>query len=544
MVETNLKTISKYQLLDEIGTSAAGITYRARDPFRNRELAVKVIRDVTPLNAELKDRLYTALTACSELSHHNIRKIHDLGEVEGQVYVASELLTGLDIAAFLDGPAVPIAQKLSLIAQVCEGLAFAHGKGIAHGNLKPGNIFIADGLDASVLDFGIGTWQTCMLSAGVRVEGLLPNYLAPEQILGEAFDARSDLFSLGLILYQAVTGKYPFDVAAGLIPRELVHSDPQPLRKVDPQMPEELEQLLVSALNKNPEKRLQTADEFAASLYTIARRLRRDQAAPPVVESAAPSPAPAPQPEQIIPSEKKADPQPVPVTHETALQPWTARSFGAQIPPATAREESIPQPAPTPPPAAVQAAPVPPAPAPPAPRAAAPPPASPVPPLPPPVGARFEARPAPMPQRFQRAASPRKARKLQIKILTAAAGGVIAIWLVGSLVSRQSLHATQSKGRVESVAPKSSAHQPEAQPPAASGSAVELEPQKPVETVKKEPSVEQILRFRVKPLWEAGKYAQAMEEVDRALAADPASADARQWMKKIRAAQDAEAAVK
>lgn len=149
-----------------------------------------------------------------------------------------------------------------------------------------------------------------------------------------------------------------------------------------------------------------------------------------------------------------------------------------------------------------------------------------------------------MPQRFQRAASPRKARKLQIKILTAAAGGVIAIWLVGSLVSRQSLHATQSKGRVESVAPKSSAHQPEAQPPAASGSAVELEPQKPVETVKKEPSVEQILRFRVKPLWEAGKYAQAMEEVDRALAADPASADARQWMKKIRAAQDAEAAVK
>jgi serine/threonine protein kinase len=559
MGESNLKTIGKYQLLDEIGTSAAGTTYRARDAFRNRELAVKVIRDVSPLSVALKDRLYAALAACSELSHRHIRKVHDLGEVDSQVYIAGDLLAGVDLAGFLDGQAVSTAQKLSLIAQVCEALAFAHGKGIAHGNLKPGNIFVADGRDASVLDFGIGTWQASMLAADVRLEGLLPNYLAPEQVLGEPFDDRSDLFSLALILHEALTGKYPFQVQAGLIPRELVHSDPEPLRKLDPQMPEELEQLLVNALKKDPKQRLQTADEFAASLYIIARRFRRDHTAAAVPEAVTPAFAPAER-ERVSPSEssrpdnsraeKRADAQKLPVTQETALQPWTARSYAAQsqsrepIPATPAREEPIrAQPSPPVPHQAAAAVDQPaavPSPAVPSP-ATTPIPRAPAPPLAPPAGARLEARPSPMPRRFQRTAPPGMTRKLRTRILTAAAGAVIAIWLVGSFVSRQSLHATQSKGRVEGVAPKSSESQA---PRAESRTAPELEPLKPVEPAKKERTPEQILRFRVKPLWEAGKYSEAMQEVDDALAADPASAEARAWKKRIRAAQDAEAAVK
>jgi len=564
MDEPNLKNIGKYQLLDQIGSSAAGTTYRARDAFRNRELAVKVLRDVSPLSTELKDRLYTALTTCSELSHRHIRKVQDLGEVDGQVYLAGELLTGLDLGGSLDAQ-VPIAQKLSLIAQVCEALAFAHGKGIAHGNLKPGNIFVADGMDAAILDFGIGTYQACMLAAGVRVEGLLPNYLAPEQILGEPFDARSDLFSLALILYEALTGTYPFQVPAGLIPRELVHADPELLRKVDPQMPEELERLLVNALNKNPQQRLQTAEEFAASLYTIARRLRRDQASPAVQEPAAAPPA-APERERVSPlesirSETKAEAEKLPEIQETALQPWTARSFSAQsqIP---AREERAPEPAPAPTQAApvqspavptVQAsvidAPAAPAPAvpppqaPPAPRVPAQLPSQGVPPAAAPLGARLDPRATPMPRRFQRTDSPRTARKMRFRILTAAAGAVIAVWLVGSFISRQSLHATQSKSRVESAVPKGSARDPESRPSAEPGTS-DPEPQKPVEATKKAPSAEQILRLRVKPLWEAGKYAQAMKEVDLALADDPSSDEAHEWKKRIRAAQDAEAAIK
>jgi serine/threonine-protein kinase len=589
MGESLLKTIGKYQILDQIGTSAAGITYRARDAFRNRELAVKVIRDVSPLNAELKDRFYTALAACSELSHRHIRKIHDLGEVEGQVYIASELLTGVDLAGCLDGQSVPIADKLSLIAQVCEALAFAHGKGIAHGNLKPGNIFVANARDATVLDFGIGTWQACMFAGGARLDGLLPNYLAPEQILGQPFDARSDLFSLALILYESLAGKYPFQVPAGLIPRELVHSEPEPLRKLDPQMPEELEQLLVSALNKNPQQRLQTADEFAASLYKIARKLRRDQAAALVAE-AGPPPARS-EPERSSASEspraengrseKKTDARNHPAPLDTALQPWTARSFGAQSqnreasPAAPAREEPVraqssspaPQQAdalvaqpsafesPILQPAAVQASSAPPtvqlpafhppaAASPLAPLPAVPPPPRAAAPPAPPVGARIDPKSSPMPRRFQRTAPPPSASKLRTRILTGVAGAVIAVWLVASFVSRQSLHATQGKDRIESVAPKDTAHDTESRPLAEPQTIPEQEPPKPVEPAKKELSAEQILRLRVKPLWEAGKYAQAMDEVDQALAANPESAEARIWKKRIRAAQDAEAAVK
>ena len=150
-----------------------------------------------------------------------------------------------------------------------------------------------------------------------------------------------------------------------------------------------------------------------------------------------------------------------------------------------------------------------------------------------------------MQRRFQRTAPPQTSNKFRNRILTAAAGAVIAVWLVGSFVSRQSLHATQSKGPVETVAPKNSVRDIEPQPPAESKAAPEQRvQQKTVETAAKEPSGSQILRLRVKPLWEAGKYAEAMEQVNQVLADEPSSAEARAWKKKIRAAQDAEAAVK
>ncbi|MGD0437916.1 MAG: serine/threonine-protein kinase [Bryobacteraceae bacterium] len=548
-----MKTIGKYQLLDQIGTSAAGTTHRARDAFRNKELAVKIIRDVSPLSAPLKERLYTELVTCAELSNHHIRKVHDLGEVDGQVYIASELLTGVDLLTFLAGQSTLVGQKLSVVAQVCEALAFAHGKGIAHGNLKPTNILVADGSYATVLDFGIGTWQTSMLAAGARLEGLLPKYLAPEQVLGEPFDARSDVFSAALILYEILTGKYPFQVADGLIPRELVHSDPEPLRTLDPLMPEELEQLLVRALDKNPERRLQTADEFAATLYTIARRFRREQPAPALFDAVVERPA-APVSERAQasdkdtakknPAEKKAESRKIAATQDTALQPWTARSYVAQ----SGREAASGTPA-REEPVQTQPGPVLPQPtAAPIPRAPAPVPAV-LPPTPPPAslaGARLESRPSPMPQRFQRTGPPRISRKLRIRILTAAAGALIGVWLVGSFVSRQSLRATQTKAPVDSVgvAPKTPGREVESRLKAESVTAPDTEPRKPVEQETKEPSASQILRFRVKPLWEAGKYSEAMEEVNQALAADPGSAEARIWKKRILAAQDAEAAVK
>src|SRR6267378_3391479 len=256
-----MKTFGKYQILEEIGPGAAGVTYLARDGFRNREFALKVLHNSATANADLKEKLCRDLAASAELRHSHIAAVCDLGEVDGSIYIAAELLAGEGLDRhFRERRVLPLPQKLKLIAQVCEGLTFAHLQGVAHGNLKPSNIFVV-GKDAKILDFGIAS----------LVAGRFPNYLAPEQVLGQPFDARSDVFSCAVILYELLVDAYPFQAAPGLIPRQIVHAEPEPLRKLDPRIPEELEQLLAHALKKNPRHRLETADQFASALYTIAR---------------------------------------------------------------------------------------------------------------------------------------------------------------------------------------------------------------------------------------------------------------------------------
>src|SRR5271170_1650160 len=271
-----MKSIGKYQVIEELGISATGKTYRVRDAFRNRELAAKILETVPGLTAEAKEQFCGHLAACAELTHRQIAKINDLGEVEEGIFVATEWLSGVDLRRFMqENPDLPLDQKLGVVAQVAEGLAFAHSRGIAHGNLKPSNLFIDAARDVSILDFGIAKWLAALLAAGSRPEGLVANYLAPEQVLGKPFDARSDIFALGLILYEFASGKYPFSADPGLIPREIVHSEPEPLGKLDPQAPEELEQLVARALKKDPDQRMKTAEEFASGLYLAARKLRR-----------------------------------------------------------------------------------------------------------------------------------------------------------------------------------------------------------------------------------------------------------------------------
>ncbi len=222
-----MKSIGKYQVIEDLGGSAAGETYRVRDAFRNREFAVKVLHTVPGLTAEAKEQFCGHLASCAELTHRHIAKVHDLGEVDEGIFVATEWRSGMDLRRFMqENRDLPLDQKLAVIAQVAEGLAFAHSRGIAHGNLKPSNIFVDAARDVSILDFGIAKWLAALLAAGSRPEGLVANYLAPEQVLGQPFDARSDIFALGLMLYEFASGKYPFSADPGLIPREIVHSEP------------------------------------------------------------------------------------------------------------------------------------------------------------------------------------------------------------------------------------------------------------------------------------------------------------------------------
>ena len=553
-----MKSIGKYQVIEELGGSATGQTYRARDAFRNREFAVKILQTVPGLSAEAKDRFCGHLAACAELTHRHIAKVHDLGEVEEGIFVATEWRPGMDLRRFMqENRDLPLDQKLAVIAQVAEGLAFAHSRAIAHGNLKPSNIFIDPARDVSILDFGIAKWLAALLEAGSRPEGLVANYLAPEQILGQPFDARSDIFALGLMLYEFASGKYPFAADPGLIPREIVHGEPEPLRKLDPQVPEELEQLVARALKKDPEQRLQTAEEFASGLYLAAQQLRRVASAalaadPPSVERIAAPPIidqlpPAPTPEPVIPMpappaalETRAPeeaPQDAPAMEtaigtpvsaprvrerpqdaEPAARPWSARSYvaGAARPPSAATNPGKQRVAPTA--------------APPEPPAFQPP--------------QSFLKPAALPP----PPPPRRASKTTKRVLTVAVGLILAVGIVSSLVSRQNLRAQQNKSHA--VTPATDAPAPVAEPspaptpaPAESRAPKREEPV-PDDVVNPEVPAKQILNGPVRTLWESGRYSQAMALVNQVLASDPANEDARSWKKKIREAQAAEAALK
>ncbi len=555
--DSRMKSIGKYQVIDDLGGSAAGETYRVRDAFRHREFAVKVLHAVPGLSAEAKEQFCGHLASCAELNHRHIAKIHDLGEVDEGIFMATEWRSGMDLRRFMaENQELPLDQKLALIAQVAEGLAFAHSRGIAHGNLKPSNIFVDAAHDVSILDFGIAKWLAALLEAGSRPEALVVNYLAPEQILGQTLDARSDIFALGLMLYEFASGKYPFSADPGLIPREIVHSEPAPLSSP---VPQELEHLLARALKKDPEQRLQTAEEFASGLYLAAQQLRRaafasaasappaeediteeamvDQLPPALTpEPVIPTPAPAQSPPLAFDASRypEAAPQEVPQTPaprvrerpqdaEPAPQPWSARSYAAATALPSASGPNLPkQPVP---PAPVYQPPEPP------------------PFQPPPSFLRPAQLPPPQPPRP-------KAGKMTKRVLIAAVGLFLAAGLIGSLISRQNLRASQNRSHAAPPAPapevETPAVRPSGPPPSAPPEAHVLKHEEPApdEAVNPEISARQILNGPVRTLWESGRYAQALVLVDRVLAGDPTDEEARAWKKKIREAQAAEAALK
>ena len=562
-----MKTIGKYQVAEEIGRSAAGVTCRARDPFRNREYVLKILSPLAALSAGSKEQLYRDLSASWELTHRHIAKVHDIGELEGILYIATELLTGSSLMSVLSSGNVPIAEKLTLVAQACEALACAHSKGIAHGNLKPGNIFVTDTGYATILDFGTGTWQNLLLASGVRLNGLVPNYLAPEQILGEPFDSRSDIFALGVMLYEILAGHYPFQGAPGVIPREIVHAQPEPLRKWNAQIPEDLEEIAFHAIKKDPRERFQSADEFAASLYHVAQRIRTEPSAPapeivapPLVEvgvaeqpaaetiDAAHSEIAPAAPEPAVPAAGGAaiaevvEPEPI-AAQISAAQSGVQQSDSEQLnaPQTTAPSVSAPVEAdPAPVALAEQPAALPniaiPAEQPAARPPIAHPPAPPanIPPAPP----RQQTRLAP-----QKSPATRKRR-----LATFAMGGLMALSMIGVIVVRQNMAAPGvTNPPAAPAAPPAEA--PSLVPEAGKPTPFEPAPERPVQPPPVAPTpeqaaAEQILRSQVRPLWEAGQYAEAMRVVDEVLASSPANAEARAWKKKIHAAQEAEADIK
>ncbi len=270
-----LKTLGRYKVLGELGRGAMGAVYRAQDPMIDREVAIKTLLPNLPeeVMTEVRERFIREARSAGRLNHPNIVTIYDVGEQDGMAYMAMELLQGHSLQQILRHP-----QRLAfntvarIIAQVADALDHAHHARIVHRDVKPANIMIDNTGRAKLTDFGVAyVASSTMTQTGTALGS--PRYMSPEQVLGQPVDGRSDIFSLGVVLYEALTRRTPFeepqDTTVFALMNRIAGSPHAPLRKVDPQIPAAFERIVDRALAKKPAERYQHAAEMAADLRQI-----------------------------------------------------------------------------------------------------------------------------------------------------------------------------------------------------------------------------------------------------------------------------------
>ena len=269
-----MHTIGRYQLLERLGQGGMGVVYRAHDTLLERTVAVKVISAPIDQNADLRERFFREARSAGQLSHRNIITIHDLGEHEGQPYLAMEFLEGQDLQERMASPQkLSVRRKLDIAIDICEGLDYAHVHGVIHRDIKPANIFVTDGGMVKILDFGLARLVTSELTRSNMMMGTL-NYMAPEQIRGERVDHRVDIFSTGVVLYELFGGKRAFEgdsFASTLY--KILQESPTSLRELDPTLPVELIQIVERALAKPRDDRYQHTSDMLRELTLYRQQL-------------------------------------------------------------------------------------------------------------------------------------------------------------------------------------------------------------------------------------------------------------------------------
>jgi len=270
------QTLGRYRVLDPLGRGGMAQVYRAYHPQLDRYVAIKVLRSDLVEEPEFLARFHREARAVARLRHANIVQVYDFDVQDGIYYMVMELLEGDTLKARLNdyhlrGEPMPPGEMVRILLDVLDGLAYAHSEGMVHRDIKPANIMLTKRGQAVVTDFGIaqmvgGTRHT---AAGVLMGTL--NYIAPEQGLESKSDARSDIYSLGIVLYEMLLGKPPFDADTPLAILMKHLNDPLPLpRQVDPAIPEPLERIVLKALAKQPEERYQGVVEMAQALRQAA----------------------------------------------------------------------------------------------------------------------------------------------------------------------------------------------------------------------------------------------------------------------------------
>jgi tetratricopeptide (TPR) repeat protein len=277
------KNISRYRILGQVGEGGMGVVYVAEDTVLGRRVAVK-IPHAGKDESHYRSRFLREARAVSKLRHENIAAVHDFGETdEGQPFIVMELVSGQTLGDLLSGPGISVARAVEIARQTAEALSEAHRLGVVHRDIKPSNVVLDDSGTVKVLDFGLakqlheeGAEAQTLLTARTRSDVVIgtPLYLSPEQARGAKVDGRSDLFALGALLYECLTGRPAFSGANVIeIGAQVLHFDPPPPSRFNPRVPAELDRLTLKALAKKPEDRFQTAADFAAELARMRSRL-------------------------------------------------------------------------------------------------------------------------------------------------------------------------------------------------------------------------------------------------------------------------------
>ena len=271
-MSTTQRRIGRYLLFEPVGRGAMGIVYRAEDPLIHRTVAVKVLhppKGLTPeQNGVVRERFRREAQAAGGIDHPHVVRIFDVGEEPdgGEQFIVMEYLSGPSLEEMINGADLGLNKAADIIGQIAAGLDAAHEHGIVHRDIKPSNILFTEKGAAKIVDFGITQVASSCLTQSMTKLGT-PSYMSPEQVTGMLLDSRADLFSMGVLCYEMLTGRKPFtgtDVVS--IAYAIAHTAPAPVSTANPQLPQALDPVLARMLEKEPADRFGNAKDFHEAL--------------------------------------------------------------------------------------------------------------------------------------------------------------------------------------------------------------------------------------------------------------------------------------
>jgi serine/threonine protein kinase len=283
IMESRLNTqkpekIGKYEVLDVLGRGGMGVVYRARDARLGRVVAIKMLTEGFSGNTEMLQRFYREASQTGALRHNNIVIVFDAGDQEGEPYIVMEFVEGVPLDKTIkDRIDLPLEVALSIVEQVCLALAYAHHNGVIHRDVKPANVIVQRDGTAKLLDFGIAR-DEARIDQSLTSTGTLvgtPAYMAPERFRGAPIDGRSDIFSAGVLLYQLLTGRLPFDADYPAVIDQILRFQPPAPSELVAECPASLDAIVARALAKSPLERYENADDMALDLHDIAETVTR-----------------------------------------------------------------------------------------------------------------------------------------------------------------------------------------------------------------------------------------------------------------------------